>query len=99
MTESKIPFINLHCHDTFSVNDGFGFPMDFMRAAHANGQEAIAITNHGNQNSLSYQVEAHLKLKKENINVKPIFGVEAYYIDSFTEWQKLYQEYLEEKGH
>ena len=86
-----LPFVNLHGHTTFSINDGFGYPEDFMRTAHKSGMDAIAITDHGNMNALSYQVEAYKKLLDEGINVKPIFGVEAYLIPSISKWELDYQ--------
>ena len=87
-----IKFINLHAHTTFYINDGFGYPEDFMRTAFDKGMEAIAITDHGNMNALAYQVEAYHKLLEEGKKVKPIFGVEAYFVDSVYEWLEKYQE-------
>lgn len=86
-----VKFINLHAHTTFSINDGFGYPEDFMRTAFNKNMEAIAITDHGNMNALSYQVEAYHKLLEEGKRVKPIFGAEMYYINSVDDWLEKYQ--------
>ena len=54
-TQQDIPFVGLHAHSTFSVFDGFGFPSEHMDRAHAHGMDALALTDHGNMNGLSYQ--------------------------------------------
>ena len=53
---TEIPFVGLHAHSTFSVFDGFGFPSEHMDRAHAHGMDALALTDHGNMNGLSYQI-------------------------------------------
>jgi DNA polymerase-3 subunit alpha len=96
-TIPKINFVNLHCHDSFSVNDGLGFPEEFMRFAYKNGMDAIAISNHGNMNSLVYQINAYKKMKDEGKIVKPIFAVEAYFVPSIASWKQDYEKYIGEK--
>ena len=54
--------------------------MDF---AYQNGMDALALTDHGNQNGLAYQVLHAKKMKKEGKEFKPIFGVEAYFAINF----------------
>ena len=88
--ESKIPFVNFHSHTTFSVFDGMGYPEDHMNFVWQNGGDAMAITDHGNMNALSYQVEAYKKMKAEGKEVKPIFGIEAYFIPSIKKWKEEY---------
>ncbi len=90
MTErvkSVIPFVNLHGHSTFSVFDGLGFPDEHMDFAYENGMDALALTDHGNMNGLSYQVLHAQKMKEQGKNFKPIFGVEAYFHHSISEWK------------
>ena len=92
MTErvkSVIPFVNLHGHSTFSVFDGLGFPDEHMDFAYENGMDALALTDHGSMNGLSYQVLHAQKMKEKGINFKPIFGVEAYFHHSISEWKQL----------
>ena len=56
-TKSKIPFVGLHAHSVAgSVFDGFGYPQEHMDFAYQNGMSALALTDHGNMNGLSYQV-------------------------------------------
>ena len=55
--ESKIPFVGLHAHSVAgSVFDGFGYPQEHMDFAYENGMGALALTDHGNMNGMSYQV-------------------------------------------
>ena len=84
----KIKFIGLHCHDGFSVFDGLGLPQEHMDFAYSNGMDAMAITNHGNMNSLAYQVLHAKKMKKEGKDFKPIYGCEMYFNPSISQWRK-----------
>lgn len=59
--------------------------MDF---AYENGMDALALTDHGNMNGLSYQILHAKKMKEEGKVFKPIFGVEAYFHPSIAEWKK-----------
>ena len=89
--ESKIPFVGLHAHSVAgSVFDGFGYPQDHMGFAYQNGMGALALTDHGNMNGLSYQVLHAKKMKAEGKSFKPIFGVEAYFVPSIAEWKEEY---------
>jgi DNA polymerase III alpha subunit len=58
-------FVNLHGHTTFSPFDGFGYPLAHMTTAYDSGMDALAITDHGNMNALSFQVQAADKMKKD----------------------------------
>jgi DNA polymerase III alpha subunit len=93
----NIPFVGLHAHDGFSIFDGMGFPSDHIDFCISNGMDALATTNHGNMNSLSYQVLHAKKLQKEGVNFKPIFGCESYFIPSISEWREEYEKYKAEK--
>ena len=91
-TKSKIPFVGLHAHSVAgSVFDGFGYPQDHMDFAYENGMGALALTDHGNMNGMSYQVLHAKKMKAEGKNFKPIFGVEAYFVPSVEEWKEEYE--------
>ena len=90
---SKIPFVNLHGHTTFSIFDGIGYPKDHMDFAYENGCDALAITDHGNMNALSYQVLHAQKMRAEGKNFKPVYGIEAYFIDDIEKWKTEYEEY------
>jgi DNA polymerase III subunit alpha len=95
--KSSIKFINLHSHDTFSVFDGLGFPKDHLDFCYENGMDAMAITNHGNMNSLGYQIQHLKKMQKEGKEFKLIYGCEFYYIDSIAEWKKEVEKLKEEE--
>ena len=95
--EQTIPFVNLHGHSCFSVFDGLGYPQDHMDFAYSNGSDALALTDHGNMNGLSYQVLHAKKMRAEGRNFKPIYGIEAYFVKSLSEWRKVYNNLQESK--
>ena len=91
-TQTKIPFVGLHAHSVAgSVFDGFGYPQDHMDFAYQNGMSALALTDHGNMNGLSYQVLHAKKMLEKGQEFKPIFGVEGYFIPSVQEWKEEYE--------
>jgi DNA polymerase III subunit alpha len=97
-TTSKIPFVGLHAHSVAgSVFDGFGYPQDHMDFAYQNGMSALALTDHGNMNGLSYQILHAKKMKAEGKDFKPIFGVEAYFVPSIKEWREEYEKVKADK--
>ena len=92
-TKSSIPFVGLHAHSTAgSPFDAIGFPQQHMDFAYENGCDALALTDHGNCNGVSYQVLHAKKMEKEGKEFKPIYGCEAYFIPSIKDWQKVYEE-------
>lgn len=66
-------FVHLHVHTEFSKQDGLARLKDAAKAAAADGQPALASTDHGNQ-------AAAWKFAKacKSAGIKPIHGVEAY---------------------
>jgi DNA polymerase III subunit alpha len=66
-------FTHLHLHTEFSMLDGAARVDDVIRAAVADGQKAIGITDHGNM----YGVLDFYKAARA-ADVKPIIGTEAY---------------------
>jgi DNA polymerase-3 subunit alpha len=94
---NKEQFVNLHGHSCFSLFDGFGFPQEHMNFAYENGSRALALTDHGSMNGLSYQLLRAKEMKAEGKDFKPIFGVEAYYIESLSEWQELKEQVSQDK--
>jgi DNA polymerase-3 subunit alpha len=94
----NIPFVGLHAHSVAgSIFDAMGYPNQHIDFAVSNGMDALALTDHGNMNGLSYQVLHAKKLQKEGVNFKPIFGCEAYFIPSISEWREEYEKYKAEK--
>jgi DNA polymerase-3 subunit alpha len=66
-------FAHLHLHTEFSMLDGAARVEDVVRAAAADGQPAVAITDHG----VMYGVVDFYKAARK-AGVKPIIGIEAY---------------------
>ena len=96
--ESSIPFVGLHAHSVVgSPFDGFGYPNEHMDFAYQNGASALALTDHGNMNGMSYQVLHAKKMKNEGKDFKPIFGVEAYFVPSIAKWKEAYEQAKEDK--
>ena len=95
--ESKIPFVGLHAHSGLSLFDGLGYPQEHMDFAYNNGADALALTDHGHMNGLSYQVLHAKKMAKQGKQFKPIFGVEAYFTPSIKEWTEEYEASKEAK--
>lgn len=69
-------FAHLHLHTEYSLLDGAARITDVVEAAAADGQAAIAITDHGNLYGVVDFVKA-----ANNVGVKPIIGIEAYYTE------------------
>ncbi len=70
---SKSAVAHLHVHTTHSVRDGLARLGPLVAAAAADGQPALAVTDHGNLGA-AWRF-AHLARKA---GVKPIIGIEAY---------------------
>jgi DNA polymerase-3 subunit alpha len=66
-------FVHLHNHTTFSMLDGAQKLKPMIAQAVADGQPAIATTDHGNVYSL---IDFYKECEKQGI--KPILGTEAY---------------------
>ena len=96
--QSTIPFVGLHAHSVAgSPFDALGFPDEHMDAAYANGLDAFALTDHGNQNGLASQVLHAKKMQKAGKDFKPIFGVEAYFHPSIEQWKADFEEAKQNK--
>ena len=66
-------FAHLHVHTEFSMLDGAARVADLVEAVAADGQPAVAITDHG----VLYGVVDFVKAARD-VGVKPIIGLEAY---------------------
>jgi len=66
-------FVHLHTHSSHSVRDSIARPDDLFDAVVADGQSALAITDHGN---LSGLYVAHQSAAKRGVSL--IAGIEAY---------------------
>ena len=95
---NKQDFVGLHAHSGVgSPFDGFGHPQEHMDFAFQNGSNALALTDHGNMNGLAYQVLHAKRMKEEGKDFKPIFGVEAYFIESVADWKIKLEEHRADK--
>ena len=91
-TSSSIPFVGLHAHSVAgSPFDGFGYPKEHMDYAYSNGSDALALTDHGNMNGYSHQLLHINKMKADGKEFKAIFGVEAYFTTSISDWKAEYE--------
>lgn len=77
--------VDLHRHDMFSRFDGFGKPSELAKLAKELGHTALATSNHGNTNGL---VQTYKACKAEGI--KPILGVEGYFLPTYKEHERGY---------
>lgn len=93
-----IKYVNLHAHSGYSIYDGYGSPERHLDCAYENGLSAHAFTEHGNMNSFSNHFLHCKKMNSEGKNMKPLYGVEAYYIPSVSEWEVEYRKVKEEKA-
>ena len=72
-------FVHLHVHDEKSFLDGMSRPRDLAEKAKSLGQNALAITNHGNMVSIiEHQKEC------QAAGIKPIIGIEVYHTEDRT---------------
>lgn len=69
-------FTHLHVHSEYSALDGLSTPKELAKLAAADGQTALAITDHG---ICAAHPDFQLACQAEGI--KPIFGLEAYFVD------------------
>ena len=73
MAGSGPGFVHLHNHTTYSLLDGAQRLEEMCAKAAADGQEALAITDHGNLFGI-----LEFRKKAEKHGLRPVIGVEAY---------------------
>ena len=71
-------YVNLHAHNMYSAFDGFGTAKHHAAWAAKIGQNALGTSNHGNMSNMVEHYEA-CNAK----GIKPVLGVEAYFIPKF----------------
>jgi DNA polymerase-3 subunit alpha len=69
-------FAHLHCHNEFSVLDGYGTAKQYAEAAAKKGFKHLAITNHGNIDGWPDHQKQCLAA-----NIRPVFGCEFYIVE------------------
>ena len=67
-------FAHLHVHTYYSILDGASSIESHFKKVQANGQPALAITDHGNM----FGVKEFFKVAKKFPDIKPIVGCEVY---------------------
>lgn len=72
-------FINMHQHSHYSINDSICKVPQIVKRAIELGQNAVCLTDHGTLGGLA---ELWQECKKNN--VKPILGLEGYYVDDYN---------------
>ena len=83
---SKV-YVSHHNHSAFSTLDSLQTPDDIARTAKSRGLDACSLTDHG---TLAGYIQFKNACKKYAI--KPIFGVEAYFVDNVTHVGKINEE-------
>ena len=68
-------FVSLHTHTEYSALDGFSRIQEMVDFAVADGQGALAASDHGNCVS-----HPELQAICQQAGIKPIFGMEAYFV-------------------
>jgi DNA polymerase III subunit alpha len=93
-------FVHLHTHTEYSPLDGLSTTKEIVAAVKADGQTAVAFTDHGN---CAVHPDAQLACEAED--VKPIFGLEAYFADDrfsregkITDYQHLILLAMDDEG-
>lgn len=81
----KDRFVNLHRHSQHSSFDGYGTQLNAAQYAKEMGQTALGLTDHGTTSGLI----AHYNACNE-VGIKPILGVEAYFQTKFKPTGKYY---------
>lgn len=76
-------YFDLHRHDEFSLFDGFGKPIQLAKIAQEKGHTALSVSNHGTSSGLA----EHYFACKE-VGIKPILGVEVYFLPKFRKENK-----------
>ena len=70
-------FVHLHMHSEFSPLDGLSTVKEMVERVVADGQGALAVTDHG-----VCAAHPHLQKEAKKAGVKPIFGIEANFTDN-----------------
>ena len=70
--------LDLHRHDEYSFFDGSGKAIELARLAKEKGYLALGLSNHGNTSGLVQHYDAC-----KSVGIKPIMGVESYFIPKY----------------
>lgn len=73
--------VELHCHTNMSFKDGVATADEIISQAYKFGHKAVTITDHGSVRAYPEIANAVKKISKEGGNIKPIYGVELYFVN------------------
>lgn len=72
--------VELHCHTSFSKEDGSASIGSIVDFAKSEGMQAVAFTDHGNVSAYT-EIQNYCKYVKD---FKPIYGMEAYVVNDLV---------------
>lgn len=79
--------INLHVHSHYSILDSLSTTQQIIGKTLENDLPGVAITDHGNLNNYG-----HFYLEAREAGIKPILGVEFYFLNSIKKWKEKKEE-------
>jgi DNA polymerase-3 subunit alpha len=77
---TKDTFVHLHTHSHYSPLDGLTTIEEMVESVKGHGQRAVAVTDHG-----ICAGHPDLQLVADKHGIKPIFGLEAYFVEDRLE--------------
>ncbi len=81
-------FVHLHAHSEFSALDGLASVKEMVKQATDDNNGFLAVTDHG-----TCAAHPHLQEACQAAGIKPIFGIEAYFVDDRLERPKPKDQY------
>lgn len=78
---ARVKRVELHAHTKMSAKDSVMDTVDYIKRAEKWGHKAVAITDHGVVQAFPDVMKA---IKKSKLKIKPIYGMEAYYVNDFV---------------